>query len=127
MLHGRRLDPEALSTGGATYDHKVQTIEHVLPQKPAPGSQWARDFTPSEREAWVHRLANLVLLTSRKNPSAGNYDFDVKQQRYFTGPDGTSPFALTTQVLVESRWTPEVLAARQQDLVRHLAAVWDLS
>ena len=66
-----RLD-EMLSDGTAHYDHSLLTIEHVLPQTPQDGSDWMTNFpTPALRDGWVHRLANLVLLSKYKNPAAG--------------------------------------------------------
>lgn len=122
----KRLD-DALSAGGATYDHKVITVEHVLPQTPAFGSQWEIDFTEADREYWTHRLANLVLLPRRKNSAAQNYDFDTKKAKYFTGADGTAPFVLTTQVLGKASWTPTLLKTRQAELTDKLNSVWDLT
>ncbi|PWW66801.1 uncharacterized protein DUF1524 [Actinokineospora spheciospongiae] len=121
----RRLDA-ALSDSGVTYDHRIVTVEHVLPQSPAADSRWNRDFTPDEQLHWRHRLANLVLLNRRKNTAAANYDFDVKKAKYFTSVNGVSSFALTTQVLTVDEWTPSVLEERQQQLLDTLAAVWSL-
>lgn len=74
-----RLD-EAIGAGGATYDHSIITVEHVLPQNPKAGSRWLVDFPDEQvRISWVHRLANLVLLTRRKNTQASNFDFDEKK------------------------------------------------
>ncbi len=120
-----RLD-SALSAGGATYDHPIITVEHVLPQSPGQGSVWRSTFTDDERAYWVHRLANLVLLSRRKNSEASNYEFDVKKDKYFKTKTGTSPFALTTQVLGEQSWTPAVLEKRQEELVAILAKLWRL-
>ena len=52
-----RLD-EAVSDGSASYDHQIISVEHVLPQNPAEGSDW-REWFPDEqeREDWVHRVA----------------------------------------------------------------------
>lgn len=75
-----RLD-SALSSGGASYDHPIITVEHVLPQNPASDSAWRTLFSDDERTYWVHRLANLVLLSRRKNSEASNYEFDVKKER----------------------------------------------
>ncbi|MEO0373169.1 MAG: DUF262 domain-containing HNH endonuclease family protein [Cyanobacteria bacterium P01_A01_bin.17] len=121
-----RLDT-ALSGGDATYAFRKITVEHVLPQNPAPNSQWLKWF-PSEdlHEQHVHRLSNLVLLSRAKNSKAQNYEFDVKKQKYFTGSDGVSPFALTTQVLHTEEWTPQILERRQTELLEKLKCLWRL-
>lgn len=119
-----RLD-DALNGGGSKYEHKIISVEHVLPQSPAPDSTWMVDFTTAEREYWTHRLANLVLLPRRKNSAARNYDFEIKKQKYFTGRDG-SPFILTTQVLAEGNWTPAILKLRQHALIQRLTDMWTL-
>ncbi|MBI5162755.1 MAG: HNH endonuclease [Magnetospirillum sp.] len=62
-----RLD-SLLADGGAIYDHRIISIEHVLPQTPPDGSTWLEWFPEGEmREHWVHRLANLLLLSHQKN------------------------------------------------------------
>ncbi|WVM93025.1 HNH endonuclease family protein [Halopseudomonas pachastrellae] len=59
-----RLD-SFLSDGAASYDAKVLTIEHVLPQTVEGGSEWEKNWPDKEaRQHWVHKLANLVPLTS---------------------------------------------------------------
>ena len=74
-----RLD-ELLSGGSAVYNSPIVSVEHVLPQNPSVGSQWLADFpNENDRGEWVHRLANLVLLTRRKNSQASNYDFVEKK------------------------------------------------
>ncbi|MEV6490208.1 DUF262 domain-containing HNH endonuclease family protein [Actinoplanes sp. NPDC051633] len=120
-----RLD-STLSSGGANYDHPVITVEHVLPQHPKAGSRWLEQFSPAEHAYWVHRMANLVLLTRQKNAEASNREFEAKKTGYFTGRSGTSPFPLTSQVLHEPLWTPAVLARRQQELLTHLRVLWRL-
>ncbi|MEU4802979.1 DUF262 domain-containing HNH endonuclease family protein [Actinosynnema sp. NPDC023587] len=120
-----RLD-SALSSGGASYDHPLITVEHVLPQTPSADSTWRSWFTNEEHGYWVHRLANLTLLARRKNSQASNYDFDIKKRKYFTAKNGVSPFALTSQVLTEQQWTPELLEHRQRKLLSTLADLWRL-
>ncbi|MCY4127615.1 MAG: DUF262 domain-containing HNH endonuclease family protein, partial [Gammaproteobacteria bacterium] len=57
------------------YQESIISIEHVLPQNPAEGSQWIEWFPNAEERAqWTHRLANLVLLSRRKNTRASNFD-----------------------------------------------------
>ncbi|MEI7559767.1 MAG: DUF262 domain-containing protein [Actinomycetes bacterium] len=121
-----RLD-ELLSDGsGATYAQEIVSVEHVLPQQPSGDSQWCSDFTKSEQEMWTHKLANLVLLSRRKNSEARNFDFDEKKSKYFTSKHGVSNFAVTSQVLNQEVWTPQVLEVRQEELIGRLANEWDL-
>jgi hypothetical protein len=122
-----RLD-ELLSAGSAIYSHAVISVEHVLPQNPSAGSQWLVDF-PDEalREAWVHKLGNLVLLTRRKNAQASNYDFTEKKTKYFSTKGGVSNFALTSKVLSEATWTPNTLKQKQAEITGALEALWRLN
>lgn len=120
-----RLDKE-LSDEGVVYAHHVTTVEHVLPQNPSEDSVWLRNFSNEEERAHLtHRLGNLVLLSRRKNSQAQNWDFDRKKREYFQR-GSVSTFALTTQVLSEQDWTPEVIHERQQRLVNTLRDVWRL-
>jgi len=121
-----RLDA-ALSEGEASYNFSNVSVEHVLPQNPASNSIWVKWFpSKEERERYVNRIGNLVLLSSGKNSQAQNYDFELKKQKYFTTKNGVSPFALTTQVLNEQEWTPEVIERRQKELIGVLKKVWRL-
>jgi uncharacterized protein with ParB-like and HNH nuclease domain len=121
-----RLDA-ALSEGTASYNFSKITVEHVLPQNLAATSVWKNCFpSQEEHEKYVHRLGNLVLLSCSKNSEAGNYDFETKKQKYFTTKKGVSNFALTTQVLMEQEWTPEVIEKRQTHLIDQLKEVWRL-
>lgn len=121
-----RLDEALAKSPGVRYEHRLITVEHVLPQNPAPGSQWLNDFTTNERNEWTHRLANLVLLNQAKNSEAQNFDFDKKKSKYFTGKRGVATFALTSQVLNEPEWTPTAMQDRQKTLLAALRDEWDL-
>ena len=102
------------------------SIEHVLPQSPAADSAWMKRFPDEEiRNNWTHRLSNLVLLSRKKNSRASNWDFERKKQEYFLR-NGTTPFALTTQVVAETDWAPEVLERRQSYLLDTLKKEWRL-
>ena len=120
-----RLDGVLSKGSGASYDYRIITVEHVLPQSPNDESEWTRTFTEDEREYWTHRLANLVLLARGKNARAQNYDFDTKKAEYFQR-GGVSNFALTTQVVSEPKWTTRVLAQRQKALIDALKTEWRL-
>jgi hypothetical protein len=81
----------------------------------------------SDREQWVHKLANLVLLTRRKNAQASNNDFKDKKGKYFTTKAGVANFALTSMVLAESVWTLETLQQRQVLLIGAIEKLWRLT
>ena len=121
-----RLD-SFLSDGMAKYDTERMTVEHVLPQTVSSRSEWAKLWpNREEREKWVHRLANLVILTRSRNAKAQNDDFAKKKDAYFKGKKEVSSFALTAQVLQTDSWTPEVVQQRQKDLLAVLAQGWEL-
>ncbi len=122
----QRLD-SFVSDGGATYNTKLFTIEHVLPQNPSAGSEWFDIWTePKDRQYWLNRIANLVPLTRQRNSAAQNYDFDTKKTKYFSTKSGTSSYQLTTQVINIDKWTPEVVKQRQEDLLEIFTNNWDL-
>lgn len=121
-----RLD-SFVSDGAAKYDSKVLTIEHVLPQTIAPGSQWEANWpNAAERDQWLHKIGNILPLSKRKNSQAQNYEFDLKKEKYFKGKSGTASYALTSQVLSYSEWTPAVVKKRQEELIEVYKRNWDL-
>jgi hypothetical protein len=122
-----RLDDLLAKQPGVSYQHKMITVEHVLPQNPKDNSVWKRDFTDEQRLEWTHRLGNLVLLNRAKNSEAQNYDFAKKKASYFTSANGTAVFALTTQVLTHDEWTPAVVEARHENLLAVLHKEWELT
>ena len=116
-----------LTEGGVTPEYPVITIEHVLPQNPHKCSQWIKWFPDDEmRNLWTHRLANLVLLSRRRNSAANNREFNDKKVTYFLTKDGVSPFALTTQIVAEEKWTMKILERRQNELIDLLKKEWRL-
>lgn len=122
----QRLD-SFVSDGGASYNQRLFTVEHVLPQNVSSVRQW-RELWPDEQERkyWLNRIANLVPLTRQRNSAAQNFAFEAKKRKYFRSKNGTSSYALTTQVLNETEWTPEVVKKRQERLAEVFAEKWDL-
>lgn len=118
-----RLD-SLLTTGQPYYNHSVITVEHVLPQTPKEGSEWLENF--ERPEEYVHKLGNLVLLTRSKNSQAKNYDFLKKKTSYFQSSSGVTSFALTSQVVQMTEWTPAVVEKRQRQLIQLLTKAWGL-
>jgi hypothetical protein len=118
-----------VSDGAAKFDFEpnILTIEHVLPQTVASGSDWEKLWPDVRiREQWINRIANLVPLTRKKNSEAQNYDFEKKKAIYFKGKNGTTTYPLTTQVLSENVWTPIVVETRQKELMDKFIESWEL-
>lgn len=123
----QRLD-SFVSDGGAKYDMRLFTIEHVLPQNPKKDSEWNVLWpNQEERSYWLNRIANLVPLTRKHNSAAQNYDFATKKKSYFQNKNGTTSYILTTQVVNIQAWTPDVVRKRQEALLALLEEKWDLS
>lgn len=123
----QRLD-SFVSDGAASYDEKMFTIKHVLPQTVNPESQWAQLWPEEKRRSyWLHKIANLVPLARKINSAAQNYDFKEKKEKYFTNSrTGTTSYNLTTQVLSKSAWTEEVVVERQNYLMDVFKKNWEL-
>lgn len=122
----QRLD-SFVSDGAASYNTKIFTIEHVLPQHPTENSNWMKLWPDAQvQKYWLNRIANLVPLTRQHNSSAQNYDFDVKKDKYFSSKNGTSSYTLTTQVLSVQEWTPAVVKKRQEMLIKTFSDRWEL-
>lgn len=120
-----RLD-HLMSDGSASYQHDVVSVEHILPQQPAPNSQWLTWVPdPLKHQHWVHRLGNLTLLSRKKNSAASNYEFEKKKNAYFT-KGGVCSFALTTEVLKHNDWTEAVMQQRQERMLKALETHWCL-
>ena len=94
------------------------SIEHVLPQNPYPKSAWASNFDENSRIMWTNNIANLVLLSKRKNASASNYDFEQKKDKYFKGKITDLPRSI--EVLKYEEWTQEILKKRLKEILDKL-------
>lgn len=89
------------------------SVEHVLPQNPKNDSEWNKIFTEDEKVYWTNKLANLVLISKRKNSALGNSDFKEKKERYLKSR--MDAFKVS-KVFIENSdvWNVEVLKKRQE-------------
>ncbi|MFB5762584.1 DUF262 domain-containing protein [Paenibacillus medicaginis] len=96
-------------------NYQYITVEHVLPQNPPKNSQWVKDFSEADRRYWTNRLANLVLISQKKNSALSNQDFEKKKTIYLK--NRIDAFR-ANKIFIEqnSTWTPQVLRRRQDDL-----------
>jgi hypothetical protein len=87
------------------------------------------DEALSESEArYDHGVISIEHVLPQRPPSdsqAQNFDFERKKSEDFQR-NGVAPFAITTQVINEEKWTPEILEDRQQRLLETLRRVWRL-
>ncbi|MFP6073860.1 DUF262 domain-containing protein [Helicobacter pylori] len=112
-------------------------VEHILPQKPDPSSQWVKDFSEEERELYTHSLANLTLLRGNKNSQASNLDFKDKKKIYM-GEEiklnkKKKPFRVMTcyKMTIDiahkyTEWTPKSLEKRKEELIQIIESVLTL-
>ncbi|MFP6022049.1 DUF262 domain-containing protein [Helicobacter pylori] len=108
-------------------------VEHILPQKPDPSSQWVKDFSEEERELYTHSLANLTLLGGKKNAQASNLDFKDKKKIYM-GEENRLRKTKTSKVMTcykmtidiahhYTEWTSKRLEKRKEELIQIIESV----
>jgi Protein of unknown function DUF262/Protein of unknown function (DUF1524) len=100
------------------------SVEHVLPRKSSPNSQWRGWFAdPSEREIYTESLGNLVLVTKSQNDRAGNLDFARKLDVYFKTAGVPLPM-LNETLRGLTEWKASQIKAREAELLRLIESVW---
>jgi len=99
-------------------------LEHILPQTPT--DEWKEIFNEEERESWTDSLANLTLLSMRKNIQAQNFSFDKKKKAYQNKDNVETSFLLTRDVISKSEWTIPQLEERRELLTDSLMRKLDL-
>ena len=95
------------------------SVEHVLPQSPRKDSTWVKLFTDDERILFTNKLANLVLLSKKKNSSASNFDFQKKKENYLK--NRATDLTRSQAILRYNTWTPDILIKRQTDIIKILS------
>ncbi|MFP5982327.1 DUF262 domain-containing protein [Helicobacter pylori] len=111
-------------------------VEHILPQKPDPSSQWVKDFSEEERGLYTHSLVNLTLLGGTKNSQASNLDFKDKKKIYMGEEiklNKKKPFKVMTcyKMTIDiahkyTEWTPKSLEKRKEELIQIIESVLTL-
>jgi hypothetical protein len=90
-------------------------LEHILPQTAT--GYWKDIFDDENREMWTNALANLTLLSMRKNIQAQNYSFDEKKKAYQDKDNVVSSFKITQDILTYQNWTLKELEEREEKLM----------
>lgn len=101
------------------------TVEHILPRTPPKGSDWYEDWSRAkDRDELTECIGNFTLLTHSENQEADRKSFPEKLGIYFRS--GSASFAMSNDLKGRTRWTPDDVRARRDQLIVHLAKDWAL-
>ncbi len=115
----------AVPGGTAIEPASDATVEHILPRTPPKGSDWYDEWSKArDRDELTECIGNFTLLTHAENQEADRKSFPEKLAIYFR-KDSPS-FALTNDLKGRSRWTPDDVRVRRDQLIDHLVKDWSL-
>lgn len=138
-LARKRLRPVLEGIDGALVSNKTEalelprdlTIEHLLPQSwqqhwPLPPSAQdsveARIATEKEREALLHTIGNLTLVTQSFNSSLSNSGWQTKREEIWsTSKLNLNRYFATAEA---SQWNEDAIRERSQRLFDVLVRIW---
>lgn len=101
------------------------TVEHILPRTPPKGSDWYDEWSRAkDRDELTECIGNFTLLTHAENQEADRKSFLEKVGIYFR--KGSPSFAMSDDLKGRTRWTPDDVRARREQLIAHLAKDWAL-
>ncbi|MDJ0349630.1 HNH endonuclease family protein [Cryobacterium sp. PH29-G1] len=105
-----------------------KTTEHVLPQNPAPDSDWWNTFSQDEHKQLHHTLGNLVL--TYDNSSYSNKDYAAKRgviDQYAPPCYYTASLAQERELASWVEWTPVSIIERQHKLASWAMERWGVA
>ena len=115
LERGAKNEPEPQFLPNA--NEEEVNLEHILPKRA--GTDWAAQFTPDERVAFVHRLGNLALLQKSPNGKIGNKPFSEKIPIL-----KQSAFSFTKKAGATTKWTTTAIEKRQTSMAELAPKVW---
>jgi hypothetical protein len=97
------------------------TVEHILPRRPEPHSQWLRDFSnEEERFAACHSIGNLAVMDYDANVEIANRDFELKLA---TIREQAQKYKTLADVAALDGWTASAVRGRAAAII---GEVWRL-
>ncbi|MDP3675528.1 MAG: DUF262 domain-containing HNH endonuclease family protein [Novosphingobium sp.] len=115
----------AVPTGQPLLPDTDCTVEHILPRTPPKGSDWYDEWSRAkDRDELTECIGNFTLLTHAENQEADRKSFLEKLGIYFR--KGSPSFAMSDDLKGRTRWTPDDVRARREQLIAHLAKDWAL-
>ncbi len=124
-----QLRQDNKKTEPATFDYDKLQIEHVMPRawrdhwpppKTASDDPAARTVAEAARDAVVHRLGNLTLVTPTFNQSVSNYAWSVKRPEFAQ----QSALQLNVPIATSEDWDEGHIEARATALAEVACCVW---
>lgn len=98
------------------------TIEHILPRGYVQKNAWRAYFSAkADVNSYANRLGNLTFLTPAENHSADVLDWSEKRKIY-----AASQIKLSRDLASVDDWTPAVIEARTERLIKVLFDAWEL-
>jgi len=115
---------------GSTKEVKVNTQEHILPQRHRDGGWWEKHWPDAHTaEKFKHRLGNLVLTTG--NSVLGRKEFalklnDTSASYYFDHHTATNSEKRITQFSDGTTWRPANVLRRERDMLEFAVKRWSI-
>lgn len=101
------------------------TLEHILPETLSRKSEWRESFDDRQHQHYWRSIGNMMLIGRRANHEGRNAPFAKKLELYRQDPLARE-LAINADVLNATRWTPELIQAREERLVGLAKAMWGL-
>jgi len=98
-------------------DTNAVNLEHVLPK--TPDASWS--ISPDDHRAYLKRLGNLAIMSTRLNSEVGNSSFDNKKLHF-----SNSSFILTKEIADNAIWTIDEINKRQERLSELALETWKI-
>ncbi len=100
------------------------TVEHILPRRPAAGSDWIAAFPdPEARYMACNAFGNLAALDKARNEGLRNADFSAKRTVLLTA---ASDYKTLADVPADGDWTADAIVARTERMAQQVQAALDL-
>jgi len=105
-------------------DDSLFEVEHVLPVK-RHNASWKKMISePEEREQYMHKFGNLVLVSKKPTTRESNQSFDDKKKRYDSSVN--QRWKITQKISSISEWNKDIILDQQLEYVNVMNNIWGL-
>ncbi len=96
-------------------------LEHILPENPGDLKNDWPEFDENKHKAYLKRIGNLTLISSKLNKEAANANFVKKKDVY-----KDSEIEITKQLVECERWTQVEIERRQDEFANKALQIWQI-